>query len=236
MRIHRSPLSHLAASALLLLLPGCKSSSTSGQLPPPRLPSNIAAPIASPNSGFQVGEWLELLVEEDPSFNSTYEIREGGYILVPKVGRIPVQGLNREDAEVRIKEYLQRQQLKQATVFVERKRSGAGNAVGGVPGSAAGAAATRISVFLTGAVGRPGQHFVPLPRDGRAPGVFETVLTTGGAAKFADDTKVKIMRQDASGIRRTQVVNLRNIQEGTAPDVPIGEGDIIHIPEKVFGF
>ena len=232
MLIPRLPLSHLATSALLLLLPACKSSSSSGPLPPPRMPATIADPVASASQSFQVGEWLELLVEEDPTFNSAYEVREGGYILVPKVGRIPVQGLTREAAESRIKEYLQRQQLKQATVFVERRRSGAASTGGAGPSATAG----RISVFLTGAVGRPGQHFIPLPRDGRAPGVFETVLVTGGPAKFADETKVKIMRQDASGLRHSQLVNLRSIQEGSAPDVPIGEGDIIHIPEKVFGF
>ena len=61
----------------LCLLPSCKNSEDTGLAPPPNLP--LAAPRVAPTAHdtFQVGDTLELLVEEDPSFSSAYLVREG---------------------------------------------------------------------------------------------------------------------------------------------------------------
>ena len=215
-----------------LTLVSCQSDEGSGNLPPPRLPAMVAPEQAVVSQAFRVGDRLELLVEEDASFNANYEVREGGYILIPKVGRISVVGLNRDETEKRISEYLRKEQLKEAKVYVERRPGPAtADGVGGVS-----AADPRLTVFVTGGVNRPGQHRVPLSQGRRAPGVYEVVLITGGLAKFGDETKVKIMRMDAQGVRRAITVNLRQIREGEIGDVPVGEGDIIEVPEKVFGF
>jgi len=174
---------------------------------------------------------LELLVEEDASFNGTFEVREGGYVLIPKVGRVLVAGLTRDVAETRVRETLQRLQLKQATVFVEHRP----NLVKGQSGLLS-PGSPRISVFLTGAVARPGQHVVPLAADGRAPGVLEALLMAGGLAKFGDESKVRIMRLAEGGRRQPMIVDVRQIRDGLAADVPLGEGDIVQVPEKIFGF
>jgi polysaccharide export outer membrane protein len=224
MRPHQ--LFRLALASLSLSLTSCQSPQTDSALPAPRLP-NQALPTTN-TQNFQVGDQLELIVEEDPTFNANYEVRDGGYILIPKVGRVPILGLTRGDAENQVKQALEKQQLTKATVFVERRAKNSA--------LQAGQNATRISVFITGSVIRAGQHYVPLPTDGRPPGLYETILVTGGMAKFADDTKAKLMRADSQGVRRTMVVNLKSIQSGLTPDVPIGEGDIINVPEKVFGF
>ena len=216
----------LTLASLSLSLTSCQSPQTDSALPAPRLP-NQALPTTN-SQNFQVGDQLELIVEEDPTFNANYEVRDGGYILIPKVGRVPILGLTRGDAENQVKQALEKQQLTKATVFVERRAKNSA--------LQAGQNATRISVFITGSVIRPGQHYVPLPTDGRPPGLYETILVTGGMAKFADDSKAKLMRADSQGVRRTMVVNLKSIQSGLTPDVPIGDGDIINVPEKVFGF
>jgi protein involved in polysaccharide export with SLBB domain len=209
---------------------GCKSAPVTGVLPAPQLPT--AAPnFAASQQTFQVGDNLELLVEEDPSFNGTYEVREGGYVLIPKVGRIPIVGLGRDQAESRVKDSLEKQQLKQASVYVERRSKGMA-----LLGESTAVTASRLSVFVTGGVSRPGKHLVPLAAGGKPPGVYETLLLTGGVAKFGDASKVKIMRLDGTGLRKQMIVDVRKISEGKLPDVPVGEGDIIHVPEKVFGF
>jgi len=225
----------LRVSPLMLipLLTACKSNDDIGTAPPPSLPVAAPRPVApTANDTFQVGDVLELLVEEDASFSSTYQVREGGYILIPKVGRIPVVNLSRSAAETKIKETLQQGQLKQATVFVERQARQA------APGTNAlgPASAPRLMVYLTGGVSRPGQHYVPLRRDGSTPGVYETLLVTGGLAKFANESRVKIMRLDQTGVRRSIPVDVRKIKEGELSDVPVGDGDIINVEEKVFGF
>ncbi|WP_449069977.1 polysaccharide biosynthesis/export family protein [Prosthecobacter sp.] len=182
---------------------------------------------------FARGDSVELFVEEDKSFNGVFEVREGGYVLIPKIGRVMVAGLTRDGAEQRIRESLQRQQLKQATVFVEHVPDNDRLAAGGV-GPASGQ--PRLTIYLTGAVARPGQHAVPLAFTGRAPGLFETLLITGGLAKFSDDTKVRIMRLNERGLRTPLIVDVSKIRDGLIPDVPIGDGDIIQVPEKIFGF
>lgn len=219
----------IAICAIVLLEAACGGMHGSGDLPPPRVPASaLIANQVAPT--FQPGDSLELWVEEDVSFNGTFEVREGGYVLIPKIGRVAVLNMTRDVAEKRVRETLQHQQLKQATVFVEH-RPNPSKGVGQLsPGS------PRISVFLTGAVSRPGKHAVPLAADGRVPGVFETLLMAGGFAKFGDESKVRIMRLAEDGRRQPMVVDVRQIRDGKAPDVPVGEGDIIQVPEKVFGF
>lgn len=215
---------------LCIFVVGCQSEMPEAPLPSPRLPT--LRPITeSSNLEFRVGDSLELLVEEDPSFNQIYEVREGGYILIPKVGRVPVVGLDRNQAEIRVKETIQKQQLKQATVFVERR-----NKDSSASGEPSIQSQPRMSVYLTGGVSRPGKHLVPLAEDGQPPGIYETLLVTGGLSKFGDGSKAKIMRLDTTGLRRQMSVDIRKISTGKLPDVPIGEGDIINVPEKVFGF
>jgi protein involved in polysaccharide export with SLBB domain len=218
---------------LFSLLAACKSKDYAINAPLPSLPMAPPRPaLPSANDTFQVGDVLELLVEEDASFSSTYQVRDGGYILIPKVGRIQVVNLSRAAAESKIKETLQQGQLKQATVFVERQSRQA-TATSPITGLAA---TPRMMVYLTGGVSRPGQHFVPLRPDGSTPGVYETLLVTGGLAKFANEGRVKIMRLDPSGIRRSITVDVRKIKDGELSDVPVGDGDIINVEEKVFGF
>jgi protein involved in polysaccharide export with SLBB domain len=221
----------LAASSLLTLQTACEGLKDSGQVPPPRLPA-AGAVAKSTEIVFAAGDSVELFVEEDKSFNGVFEVREGGYVLIPKIGRVMVAGLNRDAAEKRIREDLQKQQLRQATVFVEHI-PGAGRAAGGLT---PGTGLPRMTIFLTGAVARPGQHAVPMPSVGRPPGLFETLLMAGGLAKFSDDTRVRIMRLNDQGLRTPLMVDVRQIRDGLIPDVPIGDGDIIQVPEKIFGF
>lgn len=228
-QLNSSCIRFVAIGAIALLQAACGGMNSGGDLPPPRVPSS--APVASQAGPvFQPGDSLELWVEEDASFNGTFEVREGGYVLIPKVGRVVVLNMTRDAAEKRVRETLQRQQLKQATVFVEHRPNPAKGVGQFSPG------APRISVFLTGAVSRPGQHAVQMGADGRVPGVFETLLMAGGLAKFGDESKVRIMRLAEGGRRQPMVVDVRQIRDGMAPDVPVGDGDIIQVPEKVFGF
>lgn len=210
----------------MIFLGSC-ASETTGTLPPPTLPpGEQAAPETTRK--FRVGDGLELMVEEDSSFNGLYGVRSEGYVLIPKLGRIPVLGLTRDSAERRVKDYLQRSQLTQATVFVELIASGADPQV-------VAAQQQRIRVFITGKVGNPGQHQIPVI-SGRNPGVYEVLLIAGGATKFGNLSKVEIMRLDRAGLRQKQVVDVLAIQQGKANDVALGDGDIVNVPQKVFGF
>lgn len=226
---------HLVNSLIVLFtlvsLVSCRSGlDAAGKLPPPNLPG-IAKATGKNEAVFVDGDSVEVLVEEDSSFNGVFEVREGGYILIPKIGRLLVSGLTRNAVEHRVQEALQRTQIKTATVFVERRAGsrnlGLGSEFGSVP---------RVIIYVTGAVARPGQHAVPLLQGARAPGLFEVLLMAGGLARHGDESKIRILRLSAEGVRQSTIVDMRKIRDGLIADVPLGEGDIVQVPEKVFGF
>ena len=180
---------------------------------------------------FLPGDNLELFVKEDATLNESYSVREGGYIVIPRAGRIPVAGLSRSQAERQVKDALQRTQLTEASVLVERTSKQA--LLAGSP--EASAAVPKIMIYVTGAVPRPGTHYVPLA-DGRSLGVYEALLITGGLGRLAQDQRVEVMRMDSSGRRHRAVFDLRRVRQGKDADPAVGAGDVIHVPEKVFGF
>ncbi|MGJ8642149.1 MAG: polysaccharide biosynthesis/export family protein [Luteolibacter sp.] len=179
------------------------------------------------NGSISVGDKLELFVKEDPVFNDTYQVRERGDIIIPDIGRIQLKGLSVEAAERRIEGYLEKGQIKDATVILDRIRDqGAGPKVAG---------ASRMLVYMTGAVRRTGQHMLTVP-EGRSLGVYEAILISGGLGQFADEQKTHVLRMDSNRVRHRIPVNLKLIRQGSAPDPAVGQGDVIVVPEKVFGF
>lgn len=202
----------------------------SGELPPIVTHTKVNKP--SEDLGvFLVGDTLELFVKEDATLNGSYPVRDGGYIVIPRVGRITVVGLNRSDAEAKVKISLQHSQLTEATVLVERtsKQALITNTQG------ASAALPKIMLYITGAVPQPGTHFVPLAQ-GRSLGLYEALLITGGLNRLAQEQRIELLRVDSSGRRQRAVFDLRPVRQGLAQDPAVGEGDLIIVPEKVFGF
>ncbi|MCB1088619.1 MAG: polysaccharide biosynthesis/export family protein [Verrucomicrobiae bacterium] len=179
-----------------------------------------------------VGDRLQLFVMEDPSFNQDLEVRERGDIIMAPFGRIPVAGLSVESAEKRIKDYLERDQLKKATVILDRV--GRGKLPQGEKPDPIRDNSTKILVYMTDKVNRPGQHVITIP-EGKSVGIYEAILITGGMDRFADERKVYVLRKDENNVQRKIPVNIRAIRQGSAEDPPIGHGDIVVVPERVFG-
>lgn len=213
------------SAAVLLTGIGCAPApSDSGDAPPASVP---AAVNRIDNGAIAVGDELELFVKEDPVFNNTYRVRERGDIIIPDIGRIQLKGLSVEAAESRVEAYLERGQIKDATVILDRIRDrGAGPRVAG---------ARRMLVYMTGAVQKTGQHMLTVP-DGRPLGVYEAILISGGLGQFADEQKTHVLRMDSKRVRHRIPVNIKLIRQGSAPDPAVGQGDVIVVPEKVFGF
>lgn len=235
-RYHR----HFVYSFILsFVLAGCSSKDAllSGELPPPKINKpEIAPTITSPVVDSRLivpGDTLELFVKEDPSLNGSYLVREGGYILIPRVGRISVAGMRTSDAESRVKSTLQTSQLAQASVLIEKNEARSQETV--VGGQRLPPNTAKIMIYVTGAVSRSGPHTIPLPA-GRSLGAYEALLISGGMSRLAQDQRVEILRVDSTGRRHRAIVDLNRVKQGLAEDPPVGEGDIIHVPEKVFGF
>jgi len=224
-------------AGISLVVIGCQSGTEMpvGPIPAPQIP---AAPPQSQskksdNSALIVGDRLQLFVMEDHSFNQELVVRERGDIILAPFGRIPVQGLTVEGAERKIKESLERDQLTKATVILDRV--GRGRLPGEEKPDPIRDNSTKILVYMTGKVTRPGQHVITLP-EGKPVGVYEAILITGGMDRLGDDRKVHILRSDENNVKRKVPVNVRMIRQGTMADPPIGHGDIVVVPEKVVGF
>lgn len=218
------------------LLASCQSmeGEFSENPPPPSLPAP-AEPQSKPASGawspIRPGDQLELFVEQDSTFDGTYRVREQGDIHLRSVGRIPVAGMTVSQAESVVRSKLEATQLKKATVTLDRISRAPEEADGGSGPASAGI----LRVYMTGHVSRPGQHRLPLPQGGVL-GVYEAILIAGGFGSFPDLAKVHLLRRDAEGKRHKIPVDVQKIQTGAIPDPPIGDGDVVVVPEKVLGF
>ncbi len=160
------------------------------------------------------GESIEVMVMEDDAFNGVYQVRRGGYIIMPRVGRIPVAGKDLAGAEKAIKEALQETQIRDGTVMVERPD--------------AGTSGTGPVIYLAGEFRQPGPWKIP---QGVTPTAVTTILRSGGVTESADLTRVRVLRL-VSGQPLVEEVNVQAILDGIGlpSDLSLNPGDIIMVP------
>lgn len=165
------------------------------------------------------GESIEVYVAEDETLNSVYSVRQGGYIVMPRVGRITVAGLDLAGTEKAIKQVLQVNQIKNATVMVERPQGGSGSGLGFF---------TEQVIFLSGEFLKPGAWKIPL---GLSPTLVTTILRSGGLTSAADLTKVRLLRL-VGGQSLAEEVNVQAILNGSGlqSDVSLQSGDVVMVP------
>ena len=164
----------------------------------------------------KVGETIELMILEDESFNGMYEVRLGGYILIPKVGRAPVEGMTVQEAEQSIFKLIDETMIKNPSVIVERPNAGEDAVSGGI-------------IYLTGEFKRPGPFTIIR---GRTPSVTSVFIHAGGETPKADLSKVRVMRL-INGKNQVEVINLDDIINGNlGRDMILRDGDIVQIPAR----
>lgn len=161
------------------------------------------------------GETMQLFVLEDETFNGLYQVREGGYIVLPRIGRIQVAGKDLAGVEKSIKEALESTQLRQGTVMVERARGIYAEKPGEV-------------IYLAGEFQTPGPMRIP---EGFSPTIVTTILRAGGLTRVADLTRVKLLRLE-NGKALVEEVNVQAILDGSGlpSDLALNSGDIIVVP------
>lgn len=170
--------------------------------------------VSASNEVIVPGETLEVFVNEDPSFNGRYQVRRGGYIIMPQVGRIAVAGKTIPGAEAAVKRALQSSQLHRASVLIERVQ---GADIENGP-----------RIYLAGEFVRPG--FWQIPKN-VTPTVVNVILSCGGTTDKADLTRVRVMRiAQNKGV--VEEVNVQKILDGggLTSDLTLDEGDVITIP------
>ena len=160
------------------------------------------------------GESIEVFVAEDETFHQVYAVRQGGYIIMPHVGRVSVAGLNLAGAEKVIKDALSVDQIKNATVMVERPQGGS---IGAEP-----------VIYLAGEFIRPGAWKIPI---GLSPTLVTTILRSGGLTQSADLTKVRLLRL-VGGQSMAEEINVQAILNGSGlpSDITLQNGDVVMVP------
>jgi protein involved in polysaccharide export with SLBB domain len=155
-----------------------------------------------------------VVVLEDDTLNGVYQVRRGGYILMPRVGRVYIAGKDLEGAERAIKTALEDGQIRDGTVMVERPL-----------GSAAGDGPV---IYLTGEFRNPGPWRIP---SGVSPTAVTTILRSGGLTPSADLTQVRILRL-VSGQPMVEEIDVQAIFDGVGltSDLSLNPGDIVMIP------
>lgn len=163
------------------------------------------------------GEILQVHVIEDQSFDALYQVRPGGYIILPRVGRVRVAGVDLKSAEDRVRVALEKaQQLIDATVLIERPSTGYSD--------------ESSIIFLAGAFDKEGPKRV-------ASGVTQSligVLLAEPVDDLADFSRVKVLRRE-DGKSVVIDVDVQAILEGRVPrseDVLVIPGDIIVLPSS----
>jgi len=177
--------------------------------------ANVAqqAPVEAPEDSLILpGDNLEIYVVEDSSFNGRYQVRRGGYIIMPAVGRIPVAGKSMQGAEQEVRKALEISQLQHATVMVEKVE---GNDIESGP-----------VIFLAGEFKNARPFRIP---PGTKPTVVNVILSCGGVTDRADLTRVKVMRVVAnkSLVETEDVANILQGGSGLTSDLTLTDGDVI---------
>lgn len=97
------------------------------------------------------------------------------------------------------------------------------------------AQATGGQVYLLGAVSRQGAISLSLNRETT---LARTLLGAGGFSEYANKGKVKVLRTAPDGSKQTMVVNVGKILKTGLfeEDVPLQNGDVIIVPERMIGF
>lgn len=160
-----------------------------------------------------LSETLEVFVVEDSAYNGRYPVRKGGYIILPQVGRIPVMGKSLPSAEKAIKSVLEKNQLRVATVMVERMQ-------GSDPDNGP-------LIFLAGEFKAPRPYRIP--PDTR-PTLLSVILASGGVTDNADLKHVRVMRVAASK-GAVEEINVQGILDGDfGADLILSQGDTVLVP------
>jgi polysaccharide biosynthesis/export protein len=163
------------------------------------------------------GNNLDIVVTQDSSFNGRYQVRRGGYVLMPQIGRVVVAGKTVPNAEAAIRRSLEATQIKRATVFIERF-DGVSEESGPL-------------IFLHGEFNNARPYRIP---QGTAQTVVSVILSSGGVTERADLANVKVMRM-ARNTPVVEHVNVKRILEarngiGLEGDLVLTEGDVVVVP------
>jgi protein involved in polysaccharide export with SLBB domain len=173
-----------------------------------------------------IGDRVSLRIVEDGEKVYSLKIQDSGNIQAPFISLVPAAGKTCKDVAFYMKRELEKQHFKQATVILALEEKAPV-----VQSRAAPAMVPGAFITIYGQVARQGRYEVD-PQENLT--VSQAILKAGGFSQFAQDKKVKVIR-NVKGRNVDIIVNLKEVMtKGKLEyDIPIYGGDVIVVAEKL---
>lgn len=168
-------------------------------------------PPSTNDSTLGASDVFDVRVFNEETLSNTYRVAQDGTIDFPLVGQLSVVGLEPAAVARMIESELESRQLlrnPQVSVFVQEYAS------------------KRVSVV--GAVDAPGNFPVTSGLT-----LVQVISLAGGFSEMADRNGTTLSRRVEGELQRFRVP-VDDITSGRLADVPLGAGDIINVPRRVF--
>lgn len=198
---------------VLILTPACTSTRELNSDPPSQ-PSNalpVETTVDSENQYvIRPGDELEILVWEQPSFNTLTSVSRLGTIAIPLVGEMVVAGLTQEELERDLKGKLSEFIRDEINLTISIRNT------------------DTLIVSVLGMVTRPDNYPIVDQTS-----IFRILSTAGGMTPEANLKKVRLYPQ--SGTEDYVTLDLFEYLESgqmNSTDILVRPGDIIYVPEK----
>ena len=177
----------------------------------PRVDTNRIPPPSTNDTTLGAGDVFDVRVFGEASLSGTYRVGPDGAIDYPLIGAVEVAGLEPSAVAVLLRDRLRDGEFlvdPHVSVFVQEYAS------------------KRISVV--GSVGQPGTFPV-------TPGMtlVQAISLAGGFSETADRNGTTLTRRVDGEVRHFRIP-VDDITSGRTNDIPVGAGDIINVPRRVF--
>jgi polysaccharide export outer membrane protein len=160
--------------------------------------------------GYRVGprDLIDIKVFEEPALDGEYRVSESGTVRLPLIGEFPVEGLTEAALTMRLRQHLEDNYLRRASITVEVREF----------------LSQPISVI--GAVANPGN----LDLSGRY-NLLQAITAAGGLAPNHGNT-IYVRRRADNGLSAQIEIDIDRLMVGNDPrlDVPIFANDVINVP------
>jgi polysaccharide export outer membrane protein len=83
--------------------------------------------------------------------------------------------------------------------------------------------------YIRGEIGRPGPYFL---ESGMT--VLKAISVASGLTPFANRRSVSLLRSGKDGVQERIKVNVKDIEDGKTPDIPLKPEDTVIVPRRVF--
>ncbi|WP_293080937.1 SLBB domain-containing protein [Moorena sp. SIO4A1] len=171
------------------------------------------SPVIDQTYTLGAGDLILITIFKMPEFSGEQQVGVDGSIKLPLVGKLSVDGMTLEEAEIAIAAKYQSELRSPAiTVSLVKPRP--------------------LKIAISGEIKQPGSYILPFVNDGQFPSLAQAVQLAGGITQAADLEGVKIRRSQPSGITQTITLNLwALLQTGDlSQDLILRDGDVIMIP------